>query len=155
MICKSDVLFTSFHNLSNILNIYVISGFDLSIEKNNFLQQFRILEEDFHQLISIRPADVFMNSNIVFLKTKNNESLILNVNESQRLLYFCNNYYKKLNTLVKFKTLINKNKFSYTYFFIYFFFINKILMFQCKIYKKTFVIFHKEFLFYFFAFLTR
>jgi hypothetical protein len=28
-------------------------------------------------------------------------------------------------------------------------------MFWCKIYKKTFVIFHKEFLCYLFAFLTR
>src|SRR6266498_3911581 len=95
-----------------------------------------------------------MNDNIVSSKTKNNESLILDVNEPQRLLCFCNNYYKKLNILVKFKTLINKNKFSYTYFFIYFFFINKIPMFWCKIYKKTFIIFYKEFLCYLFAFLT-
>src|SRR6266542_1651947 len=82
-----------------------------------------------------------MNGNIVFPKIKNNESLILDVNEPQRLLCFCNNYYKKLNTLVKFKTLINKNKFSYTYFFIYFFFINKIPMFLYNIYKKLLLFF--------------
>ena len=96
-----------------------------------------------------------MNNNIISLKIKNNESLILDINEPRRLLCFYNNYYKKLNILVKFKTLINKNKFSYTYFFIYFFFINKIPIFWYKIYKKTFVIFYKEFLYYFFTFLTR
>jgi len=36
-ICKSGALSTSFHNLSNILNIYITSGFDLSIGENNFL----------------------------------------------------------------------------------------------------------------------
>ena len=36
-ICKSGALSTSFHILSSILDIYVTSGFDLSIGENNFL----------------------------------------------------------------------------------------------------------------------
>ena len=73
----------------------------------------------------------------VAVNKRENEKLNRYINMVNDILYFFIDINsrnvsirdKKLNILVKFKTLINKNKFSYTYFFIYFFFINKILIF--------------------------